>query len=70
MKITSTLIKVLSVAKEHSVADGGVDIEFDPNGFLEMLPYMGKGMLVIFAIIAIIVLATMLINKVFSKKEK
>lgn len=70
MKFTSTFIKALSVVQESPVADGGVDIEFDPKGFLDMLPYMGKGMLVIFAIIAIIVVATILINKIFSKKEK
>ena len=70
MKVTSTFIKALSVVQESPVADGGADIEFDPKGFLDMLPYMGKGMLVIFAIIAIIVVATILINKIFSKKEK
>ena len=70
MKFTSTFIKALCAVQESPVADGGVDIEFDPKGFLDMLPYMGKGMLVIFAIIAIIAVATILINKFFSKKEK
>ena len=42
-------------------------IAFNPDGFLEMLPYMGKGMLVIFALIGVIILATLLINKIFSK---
>ena len=41
-------------------------ITFNPNGFVEMLPYMGKGMLVIFALIGVIILATLLINKIFS----
>ncbi len=44
-------------------------ITFDPNGFLEMIPYMGKGMLVIFVLIGVIILATLLINKIFSKKQ-
>ncbi len=40
-----------------------------PKEALEMLSYMGKGMIVIFVIIAIIIIATALINKVFSKKK-
>ena len=49
-------------------ADKTLDIEFVPSRFLDMLPYMGKGMLVIFVIIGVIILATVLINKIFSKK--
>ncbi len=41
---------------------------FDPMSFIDNLPYMGKGMLVIFVIIGVIILATLLINKIFSKK--
>lgn len=44
-------------------------ITFDPNGFTDMLGYMGKGMLVIFIIIGVIILTTLLINKLFSKKQ-
>lgn len=40
---------------------------FAPENFVENLPYMGKGMLVIFAVIGIIILATMAINHFFSK---
>lgn len=43
-------------------------IEFHPEKFVEMLEYMGKGMLVIFVIIGVIILATVAINKLFSKK--
>ncbi len=43
-------------------------IEFHPEKFVEMLQYMGKGMLVIFVIIGIIILSTIAINKLFSKK--
>lgn len=42
--------------------------EFKPERFLEMLPYMVKGMLVIFVLIGVIILVTMLINKIFSNK--
>ena len=42
---------------------------FEPGNFVDMLPNMGIGMLVIFVIISIIILTTMLINKIFSKKN-
>ena len=45
-------------------------ITFEPANFLSMLKYMGLGMLVIFIIISIIILATVLINKIFSPKKK
>ena len=44
-------------------------IEFKPERFLEMLPYMAKGMLVIFVLIGVIILVTMLINKIFKEKK-
>ncbi len=42
-------------------------LEFNPVAFLENLKYMGTGMLVIFAIIGIIILATKLVNFLFSE---
>ena len=42
-------------------------LTFEPSRFVEMLPKMGVGMLVIFIIIGVIILATTLINKIFSK---
>lgn len=44
------------------------DISFNPGNFITNLRYMGIGMLVIFVIIGVIILITMLINKLFSKK--
>ena len=44
-----------------------VGLEFNPMAFLENLKYMGVGMLVIFAIIGIIILATKLVNFLFSE---
>jgi hypothetical protein len=44
-----------------------MNIEFNPMAFLENLQYMGVGMLVIFAIIGIIILATKLVNYLFSE---
>ena len=44
-----------------------VSLNFDPMAFVENLKYMGIGMLVIFAIIGIIILATKLVNFLFSE---
>ena len=44
-----------------------MNIEFNPMAFLENLQYMGVGMLVIFAIIGIIILAIKLVNYLFSE---
>ncbi len=43
---------------------------FHPNGFVEQLSVMGIGMLGIFIIIGIIIIATVVINKAFSAKAK
>ena len=40
------------------------------HAFIENLKYMGVGMLGIFLVIGIIVLSTMLINRLFSGKTK
>lgn len=41
---------------------------FEPGNFVTNLQYMGIGMLTIFIIIGVIILATLLINKAFSGK--
>ncbi len=46
-----------------------LDLFFKPENFISSLGYMGKGMLVIFVIIGVIILSTLLINKIFSKKQ-
>ena len=43
---------------------------FHPQGFVEQLGVMGIGMLGIFIIIGIIIVATVIINKAFSAKVK
>ncbi len=52
-----------------AAAEATPKIEFNPARFVEMLSYMGKGMLVIFVIIGVIILVTMLINKIFATKK-
>ena len=44
-----------------------MNIQFEPMAFVEQLPKMGVGMLVIFVVIGLIILTTMLINWLFSK---
>ena len=45
-------------------------LSFSPGNFISNLKYMGIGMLVIFVLIGVIVLATLLINYLFSSKEE
>ena len=44
-----------------------VNLEFNPLAFVENLQHMGVGMLVIFVVIGIIILATKLVNYLFSE---
>lgn len=44
-------------------------LSFKPERLTKMLGYMGKGMLVIFVIIGVIILSTIVINRVFSSKK-
>ena len=55
--------------KLFALLNSAPQIEFNPDGFVKMLPYMGIGMAVIFVIIGVIILATLLINKIFSNKQ-
>ena len=50
-----------------AAAEAAPEIFFEPVNFISNLKYMGIGMLVIFVIIGIIILATMLINYLFSE---
>ncbi len=45
-------------------------MNFQPMNFIKNLSYMGEGMLGIFIVIGVIVLLTMILNKVTSKKDK
>ncbi len=44
-----------------------VNLVFNPLAFVENLKHMGVGMLVIFVVIGIIILATKLVNYLFSE---
>lgn len=42
---------------------------FVPQNFIANLSYMGTGMLAIIIVMGVIILATMLLNKIFSNKK-
>ncbi len=45
-------------------------MEFDVKALLETLPLMGKGMLAIFAVAAIIILTVVVLNKATQPRKK
>lgn len=47
-----------------------MNINFHPMGFVDNLVYMGKGMLGIFIVIAIIIIAVYLLAKVGNKNDE
>ncbi len=56
------LLNVMTAAAETAS-----NIIFEPINFITNLKYMGIGMVVIFAVIGVIILTTILVNKAFSK---
>ncbi|MBQ7779373.1 MAG: hypothetical protein IJ404_02665 [Clostridia bacterium] len=58
-----------ALTAQTAAAEETAKMFFEPGRFLEMLRYMGVGMLIIFVLIGIIILATLAINKVFSKSK-
>ena len=42
---------------------------FQPNNFFTNLSYMGTGMLAILIVMGVIIVATVLLNKIFSSKK-
>ncbi len=42
---------------------------FQPQNFINNLSYMGTGMLAILIVMGVIILATVLLNKIFSSKK-
>ena len=72
-----------NVAKDETATDtegeteiGGADapadqeFNFNPSAFAKNLKYMGVGMVGIFLVIGIIILATVVLNRIFSGKQK
>ena len=46
-----------------------MNFEFHPEGFVEQLPKMGIGMLGVFMIVGLIIVATYLITKLTGRKK-
>ena len=49
------------------LTNSAVNLVWDPMAFIRNLAHMGIGMLVIFVVIGIIILATKLVNYLFSE---
>ena len=49
------------------LTNAAVNLQFEPMAFVENLRHMGVGMLVSFVVIGIIILATKLVNYLFSE---
>lgn len=64
MKLINMFLNLLNATPD--VVEKGM--QWHPEKALEILPKAGIGMLVIFVLIGVIILATLLINKIFSKK--
>ena len=61
-------MNILSMFLNLLNADSGMS--WHPKDAISVLPKMGIGMLVIFVVIGVIIVATLLINKIFSSKKK
>ncbi len=44
-------------------------LKFDPMAFVDNLPYMAKGLAIIFVVIGVIVAVTAILNRIFSKTK-
>ena len=51
------------------LTNAGVNLDFNPMAFIDNLKYMGVGMLGILIVIGVIILVTMILNKVTAKKD-
>lgn len=59
----------LAETTTETTAATQANLGFEPMNFVDNLQYMGIGMLTIFLIIGVIIVATQLINKIFSGKK-
>ena len=60
--------EIVAAVTEPQATEAAAKLGFEPINFVTNLKYMGIGMLVIFAVIGVIALTTVLINKVFADK--
>ena len=67
MMVYSCAIKEIRTKFEVLNAEFNIRYQRNPINFINNLKYMGIGMLVIFAVIGVIALTTVLINKIFAE---
>ena len=67
-KEEQTLEEIITTAVETTAAAEAA-FQFEPMKFVENLRYMGTGMLGIFVVIGIIIVATVIINKATGTKK-
>ena len=66
---SNMVLSAVETAPVETVATTQAQLGFQPMNFVNNLRHMGVGMLTIFMIIGVIIVATMLINKIFSGKK-
>ena len=74
MKLLNMFLNLLNASDNindvvEKVEQASEGMSWHPKDALGTLSYMGKGMLVIFVLIGVIILATLLINKIFAEKK-
>ncbi len=68
---TVTGVDTLEAETEELTEETGSEgFTFNPSGFVDSLGYMGRGMLGIFLVMAVIIIATMLCDKLLPQKKK
>ncbi|MBQ6701419.1 MAG: hypothetical protein IJN17_00515 [Clostridia bacterium] len=64
LEVGKDLVEELGEATETAA-----ELGFEPSRFVDMLSYMGIGMFIIFVLIGVIILVTVLTNKIFSGNQ-
>ncbi len=75
MKLLNMFLNVLNASSNVSEVVENIEktaegMGWHPEKALDTLPKMGKGMVVIFVIIGVIIISTLIINKIFADKKK
>ena len=63
------LTAMTAVETTAAAAESGIKIAISPDAFLKTLPMMGKGMLGILIVIAVIMLVIFAFNRIFKPKK-
>ena len=69
METTEIVTTVAETVAETAAANAFGNITVEPANFVSNLGYMATGMVGIFVVIGVIILATTVMNKIFSKNK-